>query len=178
MGLGRASKEEDFSNIERKKKIWEERAMIPKLGVSFLKKLNILLFCAVSMNIIFEQRGAWAASPLALPAAAAAAAAAIILFLLLPPGSSALAPGFCTDNTCNAQCVKEPFPGSVFYVTGGYDPNNLNPASCMSACSSLNGIELAGITAGNVCVCGKESTGCESENGVCVVCCCCCYVFF
>ena len=57
------------------------------------------------------------------------------------------------DNTC----VREKVAGSVFKLTGGYDPKVLTSLMCMEACADLNDLEVdvAGMTAGQICLCGK-----------------------
>ena len=49
---------------------------------------------------------------------------------------------------------------SVFYVAPHYVKDNLTPKACQSGCANAGGgITLAGITAGNICLCGSDTTG-------------------
>ncbi len=85
----------------------------------------------------------------------AVALAVAVAALFLADAASAL----CTGTSCDGKCMKEPYPGAVFYSTGGYDPSNMSPDMCKGACAAVNGMELAGITNGKVCLCGKENNG-------------------
>ena len=57
------------------------------------------------------------------------------------------------------KCFKEKRAGSVFKVTGGYDPNRLTPEMCREACAGLNDIFItaAAITEQKICLCGKNA---------------------
>ena len=49
--------------------------------------------------------------------------------------------------------------GGVFFVAPHYEKENLTPKRCQDGCASAGGgITLAGITAGNICLCGKDPT--------------------
>ena len=49
---------------------------------------------------------------------------------------------------------------SVFYVAPHYDKNALTPEMCKDGCASAGpGLTLAGITQGNICLCGSDDSG-------------------
>jgi hypothetical protein len=85
--------------------------------------------------------------------------------------SSVEAALLCNTNnptSCDFHCVREPYPGSVFYLTGGYNPDSMNPDECRSSCAAID-MELAGITNGQVCLCGKETlTDCKGKRALAV----------
>ena len=48
---------------------------------------------------------------------------------------------------------------SVFYVAPHYDKNALTPEMCKDGCASAGpGLTLAGITQGNICLCGSDDS--------------------
>ena len=57
-------------------------------------------------------------------------------------------------------CMREKEGGTVFQLTGGYEQASLNPARCQEACEKLAledpEITLAGLTQGNLCLCGRD----------------------
>ena len=49
---------------------------------------------------------------------------------------------------------------TTFYVAPHFDPASLTPDMCKDGCASLGAeFTLAGITQGNVCLCGKDDSG-------------------
>lgn len=64
------------------------------------------------------------------------------------------------DGTAPAECYREAEAGTVFTLTGAYDPATLTPAACMEACAGLNDpdVDSAAVTGGNVCLCGKDAS--------------------
>ena len=57
---------------------------------------------------------------------------------------------------------------TTFYVAPHFDPASLTPDMCKDGCASLGAeFTLAGITQGNVCLCGKDDSG-EWHKG-CVI---------
>ena len=70
--------------------------------------------------------------------------------------SLSLAGGVYLDGTCH----REIEAGTVFQVTGAYDPASLNKDRCKESCSELAledpEITIAGLTQGKICLCGRD----------------------
>ena len=67
------------------------------------------------------------------------------------------APGFSAPfDLQSTDCYREKVAGSIFKLTGEYDPSALTPAACQTACQRIEdpNINAAGITQGNICLCG------------------------
>ena len=73
----------------------------------------------------------------------------------------------------SGECMREAIPLSVFRFSGSYEAGSMNEAECVTSCSDLE-VNVAGITEGEVCLCGiVQENGNEltDEGATCDVAC-------